>query len=386
MRSWKTALLRRTCAMFGNRCYFLLHHHRLFPMELVSLIPATMIILITVIIGTRVDAIRFADPFPSPFSSVISSGRYGPEAILARIRMRRNASKFPFSSHAIIRDNQQQALRKKLKSLQQAQNIVLTDSPPVQILPKLIPSNFSILTNRQDCNGSDCLKNNDAVSLYIPRENSTNDGQLPPLLLLSNNPSSSGNNWENRNLQQSTTLKLPKLHTGIKILEPDVQQLQKSIPLHPADVPHHISQANSRNYNEYSNVKISEIGPIPPTPPFAGGAELTDFIQPIDTTVQTHRIYGNVIPSATNHISPAAYSNKNKHYLLSSSGNRGIYGNFPSEPLLPFSSELGIYELGTSSSPPFVYSTYSAQNTDYFTSSPYYRSQYDLYSVNFNFD
>ncbi|CAG9535748.1 unnamed protein product [Cercopithifilaria johnstoni] len=438
MRSCKTVALRGTCAMFGNRCCSLLHHHRLLPMELTSLVPSTLIILITVIIGTQVEAIQFADPFPSsPFSTIISSSQHGSKTILAGMRIRRNANNyltkrlhdikrdiklndlqandirnendiitsqrfmyndaslidrsiqtnrdqfagFRFSGQtATIARNQQQALQKKPNLLQQAQNITLTNSPLTQVHSQLIPSNFSRLTNRQDCNGSDCLKNNDAISLYIPRENNTNDGQLAPLLLLSNNPSSS-NNRKNHNPQVVSTLKLPQLQTGIKILGPDVQQPQKPIPLSPIDTSYHVSQTNPKNHIEYGSVKLPEVGPIPP---FAGGAELTDFIQPVDTAMQTHRVYENIIP---NHISTAAYYDKNKHYLRSASGNRGIYGDFHSAPLVQFGPKLGIYEEPvTFSSPSSVYSTYSTEIADDRTSSSHYESQYNLQSVSFNFN
>ncbi|EFO16031.2 hypothetical protein LOAG_12477 [Loa loa] len=431
MRSWKTAVLRGTCAMFGNRCCYLLHHHyhhhhhhhQLLPMGLLSVIPAIIIILITVIIGTGVEAIQFADSFPS-------SGRYGPEGISTGMRIQRNASSYlvqrlrdlrrgrksndlqannirnendiisseRFTGNdastdrnmqigkdrfagfrflgrmTTIGDKQQQTLERKSKLLQQTQNMILTGSPPV---PKSIPLNFSRLTNRQDCNSSDCLKNNDAISLYIPQENSTNDGQPPPLLLLSNNPSSS-NNRINRNSQESTTLKLPKLHTGIKVMGPGVQEPQNPIPLPPPDIPYHNSQTNSKNNGEYGGVKLSGVGLIPP---FAGGAELTDFIQPIDTALQTHHIYEN-----SNHISSIAYNGKNKHYLLSASGNRGIYNDFHPAPLIPFSPKLEIYESVTLSSPS-IYSTYSAQSIDYHpTSSSTYGSQYDSHSVSLLFN
>ncbi|VDP23057.1 unnamed protein product [Onchocerca flexuosa] len=437
MRSWKSAVLRRICAMFGNRCYF---YHRLFPMELISTIPAIMIILITVIIGTRVEAIRFADPFPSSSSSVISSGHSGPEAILARIRIRRNASnyfvkrlrslasnsrkdmksndlqvndirnandisrrrfivsdlstdqnipinrkrftKLPSSSDATVEDNNQnQMLRKKSKLPQQTQHIASIDSLPAQTPPKLIPSKFPRFTSRRDCNGSDCLRNNDAISLYIP-ENNTKNGQLPPLLLISNNHSNNSNR-ENHNLQQGTTLKLPELHTGIKILESNIHQPQKLGPLPPSDVSYHVSQTNSKNYDEYGSVKSAKRGPIPPPiPPFAGGAQLTDFIQPIDTVVQTRDVYENIIP---NHISSGAYYSKNKPYLFASE-NRGLYDNFESKPLIPFDSKLEVYEPVTASPTFSAYSSYSDQNTDYFTSSPHYEPPHDLYSVSFNFN
>lgn len=415
------------------------HHHRLLPMELISIIPATIIILITVIIGTRVEAIQFDDSFPSSsFSTVISSEHHGPKNIFAGIRIRRSASSylvqrlrnlrrgrkwndlqtndvrnendlissqkfmdnnaslmnrriqtskdrfagFHFSSYANNNIDKKQQAAKSTELLQQAQNLTLTDSSPIQLLPKSVLSNFPRLTNRQDCNGSDCLKNNDAISLYIPRENNSNDGQPPPLLLLSNNPSSS-NNRKNRNSQQGTTVKLSKLHTGIKVLGPDIQQFEKPIPLSQSDTSYHISQTNSRSHGEYGTVKLSEVEPIPP---FAGGAELTDFIQPIDTSMQTHRLYEDIIPSTTNHISSATYYGKNKHYLLSPSGNRGIYGDYHPAPFIPFSSKLEIYEPLTLSSPPPVYSTHSDQSTDHLTSSSHYGSEYDIYSVSFNFN
>uniref|UniRef100_A0A0R3S6K2 Homeobox protein 2-like n=1 Tax=Elaeophora elaphi TaxID=1147741 RepID=A0A0R3S6K2_9BILA len=452
MRSWKKAVLRGTCAMFGNRCCSLLHHHhhRLFPMKLVSIIPSTIIILITVIIGTRVEAIQLTNP-SSRFSSVMSLDQHSSEGILDGMRTRSNASRFlvqrlrdlrrgrksndlqandfrndnniigsssqkrfidsndpssidrnsmqnigdrfggfRFSSRAATittttgMNKEQHGLERKSKLLQQTQNTAtLTDSPPSL---KLIPSNFPRLTNRQDCNGSDCLKNNDAISLYIPRDNSTNDGQPPPLLLLSNNPSSNsgsssnGNsgNRKNHNPPLSTTLKFSKLHTGIKVLRSDVQHPQKSIP--SPDASAYQEGANSRSNGEYGGVKLSEVGPIPP---FAGGAELTDFIQPIDMTMQTQRIYENIIP---NHISPTAYYDKNKHYLLSASGNRGVYGDLHPAPLIPFDPKMGIYEPVTVPSPHSVYSTYSAHITDHSATSSQYGSQYDLHSVNFNFN
>ncbi|VDO40833.1 unnamed protein product [Brugia timori] len=287
-------------------------------------------------------------------------------------------------STTIVEDEQQQQqlLQQQSKLLQQTQNIELANSPSIS---KLIPSNFPRLKNRQDCNDSDCLKNNDAISLYIPQDNSTSDGQLPPLLLLSNNPSNI-NSRRDRNPQQGTTLKLSKLHTGIKVLESDVQQFQKPILLPPSSDPsYHISQMNSRNHGEYTGVKLTEVGPIPP---FAGGAELTDFIQPLDTTLQTHRIYENIIP---NHISSNNLYAKNKYYLLSAPGNRGIYNDFHSVPLIPFNPKLGIYEsVTTLPSIPSIHSTYSAQIINHPTllssSSLHYGSQYDLQSVSFNFN
>ncbi|VDM21160.1 unnamed protein product [Wuchereria bancrofti] len=451
MRSWKTVVVSRgTCAMFGNRCCSLLHHR--FPMEIIS---AILIILITISNGTQVEAIQFPNSFPSSLSSssssssslssssstVISSSRYGSEDILAGLRIRRNADDYfiqrlralrqgrkldvnivqneddirskqrfiendissidrsiqnnddRFLSHTItttiatttttIVENKQQQplLQQKSKLFQQTQNIALANSPSI---PKLIPSKFPRLRNRQDCNGSDCLKNNDAISLYIPQDNSTNDGQLPPLLLLSNNPSNISQ--RNRNPQHGTTLKLSKLHTGIKVLESDVQQFQKPILLPPSsDASYHISQMNSRNHGEYGGVKLTEAGPIPP---FAGGAELTDFIQPLDTTLQTHRIYENIIP---NHILSNHLYGKNKHYLLSAPGNRSIYNDFHSVPLIPFNRKLEIYESVTSlPSNPSIHSTYSAQIINQPTllssSSLHYGSQYDLQSVSFNFN
>lgn len=242
--------------------------------------------------------------------------------------------------------------------------MALADSLPVS---KLISSNFPVLTNWKDCNGSDCLRNNDAISLYIPQDNSTNDGQPPLLLLLSNNPSGT-NNQRNRNPQ-----KLSGLYTGIKVLgrgspEPGAQP--------DTSYHQHHSPTSSVNHGEYG---------MKPIPPFAGGAELTDFIQPLDSTLQTQRNYDNIMP---NHIPTATtYGGRNKR-ILSSTENRGTYDAYHSAPLIPFSSKLDGYP-GAALSSPSNYSTYARQNSNYPKALSVYRSEYDntrsVLFLNFSF-
>uniref|UniRef100_A0A915PEI3 Uncharacterized protein n=1 Tax=Setaria digitata TaxID=48799 RepID=A0A915PEI3_9BILA len=408
MRSWTTVVVRRTCAMFGDRyCYSVLHrphyhhhhphqhydyhhehhhhhrhrqhhhHHQLLPMELITVIYATIIILITIISDiSQVEAIQFTKSFQSTtFSTVITSGQNERnDNFYAKKRLRQNASNY---------------LMERLNDF--------------MALPKYVPTHLSRLTNRQDCNGSDCLRNNNAVSLYIPRKNNTSRREQPSFLLLSNNPSSSSRDGKRKMHQPSeseraTTLKFSNLHTGIKILEPistSKQHAEKSLP----DNSYHISSVvNLRNHGEYSGSKSSETGSIPP---FAGGAELTDFIQPIDTTVtNTHRLYENLFSNIISHVAPVAHYGKNKHYHLLSTGNRDtIYGNQQSVPLIPLNRKSQIYEPITSlpqaGDEHAIYSTYSYQNTDHFTlslspsssssSTPNYDSKFQSHLVSLSF-
>ncbi|VDK27811.1 unnamed protein product [Gongylonema pulchrum] len=244
---------------------------------------------------------------------------------------------------------------------------------------------------RHDCDGADCLKNNRAVSLYVPPKNNTHGKRQPPLLLLSNNPvkgrgksSSDHNNGSTRGTSskkrhrphEGAPRKSSSLHTGLEVLGPEIHQTQSQL----GASYYTSSRTNSYQPPRYGGAegKSLEEQSLAP-PPFAGGAELTDFIQPGDsaTTTRIYDVSQISVPkrrgSAKAAGAPLAYYGANRllqhrhqqQHPAAPHENRSAYGALLPAPLLPqetasdsHAPAIPLFQQPAHS----IYSTYPAQS------------------------
>lgn len=425
--------VRGTCAMFGNHCCSFYYYH--------LFITATVILINTVINSNGVEAVQleeavssaqydsggaFLSEHPESIHNfaqqlrdfALNSRRHSKskslqandvhnedssavsgdtDDIAHRVRNRHRLTEPRFPSRITIPGKHQLSSRKRLQQSRQTQQI---PNFPSALSALSAPSNYSRLTMRHDCDGGDCLKDNDAVSLYIPPKNNTQGRRPPPLLLLSNNPETNhkhknddnSNRGKKRHRQSEMALRnIPKpssLHTGMNVLEPAVRQSQKPTPLPAIGASYYAASRASSYQGRRGAHEVKPLSELPAPPPFAGGAELTDFIQPGDTTTQSTPIYENNIPTqpyTTVRTGPAiAYYGRNRQQPVHQLYENHDYGASQPEALVPQSATFEAYKPILPSAIRSIYSTYSAQSPGP-TPPPHYRPPSEILSVSFSF-
>ncbi|VDN01745.1 unnamed protein product [Thelazia callipaeda] len=273
---------------------------------------------------------------------------------------------------AISDDHKQQIFHNKL-------NMLTSSTSPVPSLPNIPKSVYS-----HDCSIGNCLLNNgDNFRLLHEAEViRTKEKQLSPQTNIFPASNSKSNNEDT---ESDFVPDQSSLRTDLKTVRRKMQSSRVLEPVHA--LSYYELRKNFKNDAQYGDDSkvISSISKT--APPFAGGAELTDFIQPIETTTQFLDTYEKSNTNSEHLIALSDSHESNKYQMIRSPESRRTYASLQSPPRM--SSYLPAPEIYIPVKSSFTipeYSNYDAHRTEHFTQPPTYTTNYEPYThVCFNF-